>query len=223
MRSAAGTHIRSRKCHDAHLSMQFLFAPVLQRFYLFLRIQANIDRYIFPHNLIGAKLQKLHILQRNFSGEINGHPVSAHVKSNILKAKFFMHQPTHDMLPGMILHQTEAVRPVNSSRYRCTRLQRAIRIMHHFTMFLMRIRNHDHLLLHRDQHAAISRLTAAFRIKSSTVQRNLITVFFLSAVRDCRQKFPAIHIRVIQSFCHMFFSPFSSSVSSYEYKVISLY
>ena len=216
MRSAAGTYICSRKCHNAHLSMQFLFAPVLQLFHLFLRIQADIDWHIFPYDLVGTKFQKPHILQRKFSGKINSHPVSTHMKSDIFKTEFFMHQSAHDMLPGMVLHQIKTIRPVNSSRYRSPRLQRTIRIMHHLTIFLMSIRNHDQILFHRNQHTSVSRLPATLRIKGTPVQRNLIAVLSLFAVCDCRQKFLAIHIRVIQSFCHMFFH--LSSLSGMESK-----
>ena len=167
MGPAAGAGVRPREGDNADLPRDRLFAPIVQRSQLLRRGVG--DRYgaVLPDVLVGPQLDvpQVFLLQRPV--EIDGHQVAAQMEAHVVIAVGTVDQAGDDMLPGVLLHQVEAPRPVYSPLHLSPRLQAGGAGVDHRSILLLDLGDWDAV-----QRTGVPGLPSPFRIEGRAVQHH---------------------------------------------------
>ena len=124
MGAAAGAGVRPREGDDAHLSLDGLFAPVLQMGQLLRGGVGDLNRVVLPDVPVGRLLQRPDLVLGELYVEVNGDHVGPHVEAHVVAAVHGVGQAGDDVFPGVVLHQVEAAGPVDLPLHGAPLLQR---------------------------------------------------------------------------------------------------
>ena len=202
---AAGTAVRARKARDAHVAFEFFLATVLHLLQFFFR-RPKLDKLmVFPDIFICLCFDLQDLFKGNARIIIDRYDILSHVEADIVAVEGAADHAAYDMLTGMLLHMIEAEIPVDNSGNFCSFLYLFLRgnRMPDFALFFLHIKHTDHTSIREFQPAAVSKLSAAFRIKSSLVQDNLyFSIPFPHALNRCGKLFQE-HVLIIKFFSHI--------------------
>ena len=195
--AAAGAHVGAWNGDDAHLSLQLLFAAVVQRIQLFGGRVRGQDLKIVKHRPVGKPLHPGDICFRQHTGKIHGDAVLTHMEADVVIAEAPVDDAGKNMLPGVLLHETLPALPVQRAVDITSRRKGPVAEMDDLLPFLLHIQ-HPRF----PEASLIRRLAASLRIEGRPVQNHREALLFFPALSHLRVKFPAVCVLIIQSFRH---------------------
>ena len=195
VRAAAGTEVDPAELHQPHRAGQRLFAAVGQHFQLTWIGIPDFGRNIGPDRLICGQLHFGQRLRGQFSAEIDGDNVAAHMESDIFKAKAGVNDAGDQMFTRMLLRQIKAARPINGTLDLLPDLQgRVGKVYDLVPPFL----NVQHPCL--PDLAEVTRLAAARRIEDRPVEHYLPAVFRRFTGKNACIQRSCLRLQIIKPF-----------------------
>ena len=143
MSSAAGTAVDTGNCNQAHRTLQFFFAAVVDLCKLCLIRVRDFQRKILKNRLIGQIFDFLNLLGRKRAVKIQGHLFFVDVEANIVTAIQFMRDPGNHVFSAVLLHQFKSPRKIDLSVHLLSGLQGRLRKMHNLITLIAGIQNLD--------------------------------------------------------------------------------
>ena len=166
--AAAGAGVRPGEGDDAHLSLDGLFAPVLQMGQLLRGGVGDLDRVVLPDVPVGRRLQRPDLVLGELHVEVNGDHVGPHVEAHVVAAVHGVGQAGDDVFPGVVLHQVEAAGPVDLPLHGAPLLQRGGAGVDHMALPLVDLQHLDPA-----QGAQVIGLAAPLGVEGGLVQNHV--------------------------------------------------
>ena len=163
--AAAGAAVCSREGHDAHLSGEFFFAAVVQRFQGLAGREGDLTGDISKDNGIGFGFCRQALLPGDFGIVVDGDGVRTHVEAHIVTVVISAEDTGENVLAGMLLHMVETPFPVNDTGYSFTNFHVSLNVVENHALFFMDV-GHGKTI----QCAVVSALPSSFRVEGGAVQ-----------------------------------------------------